>query len=168
MDIKLEKRPFVHWRAKWLAWAALGVFILLCGLLYRLATADNFLRVPLTGVKFHPIHRGSYNDTLVTRAVAIPNESVVVSSERGGKVVEINQSSSGFIKKGDVIARLSNYDFVLQVTSRIADATEQINNLRNMRMLLERNSRDTKIELEKSGYNLLKTRKELQRNKKAL
>ncbi|WP_213990295.1 darobactin export ABC transporter periplasmic adaptor subunit [Sodalis sp. dw_96] len=166
MDVKLEKRPFIHLRAKWLAWTALVILIVLCGLLYRLATADNFLRVPLSGATFHSIKRGSYNDTLVTRAIAIPNESVVVSSERGGKVVEIYKSSSGFIKKGEVIARLSNYDFVLQVTSRIADATEQINNLRNMRMLLERNSRDTKLELEKSGYNFLKTKKELQRNKK--
>ncbi len=166
MDVKLEKKSFIHWRSKWLAWGALLLFISLCGFMYRLATADNFLRVPSSGVKFHEIKRGSYNDTLVTRAVAIPNESVVVSSERGGKVVEIYKFSSGFVKKGEVIARLSNYDFVLQVTSRIADATEQINNLRNMRMLLERNSRDTKIELEKSGYNLMKTRKELQRNKK--
>ncbi len=166
MDVKLEKKPPVHLRAKWLTWGALSIFVLLCGLLYRLATADNFLRVPLSRVTFHQVKRGPYNDTLVTRAIAIPNESVIVSSERGGKVIEINKSSFDFVKKGEVIARLSNYDFVLQVTSRIADATEQINNLRNMRMLLERNSRDTKIDLEKSGYNLLKTRKDIKRNKK--
>ena len=166
MDVKLEKKTSVHFRAKWLTWGALAIFLILCGMLYKLATADNFLRISAAGARFHTVKRGAYSDTLVTRAVAIPNESVIISSERGGKVVEILKSASDYVKKDEVIARLSNYDFVLQVTSRIADATEQINNLRNMRMLLERNNRDTKLELEKSGYNLLKTKNQIQRNKK--
>ncbi|WP_170975412.1 darobactin export ABC transporter periplasmic adaptor subunit [Martelella alba] len=167
MDVKLEKKtPSVHLRAKWLAWGALAVFLALCVMLYRLAVADDFLRVPAASAKFHTVKRGPHTDTLVTRAVAIPSESVIVSSERGGKVTEILKAPSDYVTQGEVIARLSNYDFVLQVTSRIADATEQINNLRNMRMLLEKNSRDTKVELEKSGYNLLKTKREIHRNKK--
>ncbi|WP_413735642.1 darobactin export ABC transporter periplasmic adaptor subunit [Sodalis sp. RH21] len=166
MDVNIDSKLAVHLRAKWLTWLAAAVFILLCAVMYRLATADNYLTLPVASATFHTVRRGVYTDTLVTRAIAIPNESVFVSSERGGKVLEIYKASSDFVKKGEVIARLSNYDFVLQVTSRIADATEQINNLRNMRMLLERNSRDTKVELQKSHYNLLKIGKEIKRNKK--
>jgi len=166
MDLNVDKKPRVYWRANTLFWGALIFSLLMFGLLYKLTIADDFQRLPLNTVTFHTVKRGSYTDNLVTRAVAIPNESVIVSSERGGRVIEVFKSSSEFVNKGEVIARLSNYDFVLQVTSRIADATEQINNLRNMRMLMERDSRDTRIELEKAGYHLLKIKKEIQRNKK--
>ncbi|NDL61560.1 darobactin export ABC transporter periplasmic adaptor subunit [Acerihabitans arboris] len=166
MDVKLDKKHGVHRRAGWITWCAVALFMLLCGWLYKLATTDNYLRMPLANVTLHPVTRGAYTDTLITRAVAMPNESVIVSSERGGKVVDIYKTSSDYVKKGEIIARLSNYDFVLQVTSRIADATEQINNLRNMRMLLERNSRDTKVELQKSHYNRQKIAKDIRRNKK--
>lgn len=166
MDVKLDQKPQVHWRSKGIFWGALMLLLLLCGVLYKLTIAENFLRLPQNAAKFHTVKRGAYTDNMVTRAIAIPNESVIVSTEREGQVIEILKSSSDFVNKGEVIARLSNYDFVLQVTSRIADATEQINNLRNMRMLMERNSRDTRLELEKSGFNLAKIKKEIQRNKK--
>ncbi|WP_413731347.1 darobactin export ABC transporter periplasmic adaptor subunit [Sodalis sp. RH20] len=166
MDVKLDKKPALLPGAGWIAWIAAALLILLCAGLYKLATTDNYLRLPLASVALHPVTRGAYTDTLVTRAIALPNESVIVSTERGGKVVDIYKASSDYVKKGEIIARLSNYDFVLQVTSRIADATEQINNLRNMRMLLERNSRDTKLELQKSHYNRQKLVKDIRRNKK--
>ncbi|WP_410012270.1 darobactin export ABC transporter periplasmic adaptor subunit [Sodalis sp. RH24] len=166
MDVKLDKKAALHPGAGWIAWIAAALLILLCAGLYKLATTDNYLRLPLASVALHPVTRGAYTDTLVTRAIALPNESVIVSTERGGKVVDIYKASSDYVKKGEIIARLSNYDFVLQVTSRIADATEQINNLRNMRMLLERNSRDTKLELQKSHYNRQKLVKDIRRNKK--
>ncbi len=145
---------------------AIAGAILLGILLYTLPTAKDAQRVASADVEVHPVKRGAYIDTLVTRAIAVPNESVLISSERGGKVLAIYKSSSDRVKRGEVIARLSNYDFVLQVTSRIADATEQINNLRNMRMLLERNSRDTKLELQKSHHNLLKVTRDITRNKR--
>lgn len=165
MDVKIDRRHARRLRAWW-GMAAVAVVMLLGGLLYRLAIADDFQRVAADGATLHSVKRGAYTDTLVTRAVAVPNESSMVSSERGGKVIAIYKAPSDPVEQGEVIARLSNYDFVLQVTSRIADATEQINNLRNMRMLLERNSRDTKVELQKSNYNLLKVSREIKRNKK--
>lgn len=166
MDIKLDKKHILHLRARWLTLGAAVLFILLCGWLFKLTTADNYLRIPLNSVRVHSVTRGSYTDFLVTRAIAIPNESVIVSSERGGKITAIHKSSADVVKKGEMIARLANYDFVLQVTSRIADATEQTNNLRNMRMLLERDRRDTRIQLQNAKHNLEKIAKDIKRNKK--
>jgi len=165
MTLKSDNLGAIHLRAQWVVLAAAGA-ILTGVLIYTLPTAKDYQRVAAADVVIHTAQRGAYNDTLVTRAIAIPNESVMISSERGGKVLAIHKSSSDRVKRGEVIARLSNYDFVLQVTSRIADATEQINNLRNMRMLLERNSRDTKLELQKSNYNLLKVSRDITRNKR--
>ncbi|CAK8743561.1 hypothetical protein SODG_006697 [Sodalis praecaptivus] len=141
------------------------VFLLILGLLYWLMSREGALTVPRHEVTFHSVQLQPYTDMLMVRAIASPNESVILSSERGGKVVEICKSSSDPVKKNDVIARLANYDFVLDVTSRIASATEQINNLRNMRMLLERNTRDTKVDLQKSYYNVLKITRNIERSR---
>ncbi|MEN3257937.1 darobactin export ABC transporter periplasmic adaptor subunit [Sodalis endosymbiont of Spalangia cameroni] len=165
MDIKIDKPGGIHRRARWITAGAVLLFLLILGLLYWLMSREGALTVPRREVTFHTVQRQPYTDMLVVRAIAIPNESVILSSERGGKVVEICKSSSDPVKKNDVIARLANYDFVLDVTSRIASATEQINNLRNMRMLLERNTRDTKVDLQKSYYNVLKITRNIERSR---
>lgn len=113
----------------------------------------------------HVAQRGTFTDTLVTRAVAIPNESVIIASERGGTVIEVRQNASNDVKKGDIIARLSNDDFVLQVTSCVADVTEQTNNLRNIRRLLEKDDLDTRLARQDSRFHLEKIDKETARKK---
>ncbi|BFI50056.1 RND transporter [Yersinia pseudotuberculosis] len=101
----------------------------------------------------------------MTRAITVPNESVILSSERGGKIIEIVKQSAENVIKGDVIARLSNYDFTLEATSRMADIMEQINSLRNMRMRLEQDSRDTQLSLQEAQHQIDIISKDLRRYK---
>ncbi|TCV96640.1 darobactin export ABC transporter periplasmic adaptor subunit [Biostraticola tofi] len=136
-----------------------------CGWLCFYLLFNRTVTLPRSQAQVHTVVRGPYLETLVSRAIAIPHQSVILSSARGGKVTDIYTAPSAEVKRGDVIVRLSNYDFVLEVTSRIAAATEQINNLHNMRLLLERDSRDTRLELQKSAYNLLRLSKDVDRNR---
>ncbi|MBG6245964.1 hypothetical protein CS369_16500 [Candidatus Symbiopectobacterium sp. 'North America'] len=165
MDIQLDPKFTRHHAAKGIVGLGLLIFGLLCLWLINLATAEKVTRMPFTLVTLHVAQRGVFTDTLVTRAVAIPSESVIIASERGGTVIEVRQSASNDVKKGDVIARLSNDDFVLQVTSRIADVTEQTNNLRNMRRLLEEDDLDTRLVRQDSYFHLEKIDKEAARKK---
>lgn len=64
-----------------------------------------------------------------------------------------------------MIARLSNYDFTLEATSRMADIMEQINSLRNMRMRLEQDSRDTQLSLQEAQHQIDIISKDLRRYK---
>lgn len=165
MDIQLEKKNTTHRQAKRIVALALIIFALLCLCLFLLITTEKVMRIPATSMTLHSVRFGTFTDTLITRAVAMPSESVIIASERGGIVAEIRQNASGNVKKGDVIARLSNDDFILQVTSRIADTTEQINNLRNIRRLLEKDELDTHLDLQDARYQVEKRNKEKVRKK---
>ncbi len=105
-----------------------------------------------------------YQEVLTTRAIAVPKESIIVSSERGGKVTEVAKQAFDTVAKGDVIIRLSNYDFMLEATSRIVNITEQINNLRNMKIQLEQDNRETKLNLQEAQHQIMTISKDLARH----
>lgn len=135
MDIKLEKKININSREKIVILFVLLILFLSCFFIYYLFTKESALLVPRERAIFYTAQFEPYQDVLVTRAITVPNESVILSSERGGKIIEIVKQSAENVIKGDVIARLSNYDFTLEATSRMADIMEQINSLRNMRMI---------------------------------
>jgi len=165
MDIQLDNKNTAHRLAKWLVALALILFALLCLWLITLFRAEKVTRIPLASITLHSVQHGTFTDRLVTRAVAIPGKSVMVTSERGGTVTTLRQVESSEIKKGDLIAQLSNDDFVLQVTSQIADVTEQINNLRNIRRLLEKDDLETHLAQQDAQYQTEKRHKEVVRKK---
>jgi len=165
MDIQLDKKNTVHHLSSGIVALALVVFTLLFLWLMTLFSSEKVIRIPFASASLHPVQRQTFTDTMVARAVAIPNESVIIASERGGIVTNIRQNASSEVKKGDVIAQLSNDDFVLQVTSRIAAATEQINNLRNMRRVLEKDNLDTRLARQDAHYQVEKHNKDVMRKK---
>lgn len=165
MDIQLDQKNRVHRFAKGIIGLALIIFALLCLWLMTLFITEKVTRIPFHSATLYVVQRSTFTDSLMTRAVAIPSESVIITSEHGGTVTEIRQNASSEMKKGDIIARLSNDDFVLQVTSRIADTTEQINNLRNMRRLLDKDNLDTHLALQDTHYQVEKYYKDIMRQK---
>ncbi|MCW2482518.1 hypothetical protein J5224_25960, partial [Candidatus Symbiopectobacterium sp. NZEC135] len=86
MDIQLDPKSTRHRAAKGIVGLALVIFGLLCLWLFNLATAEKVTRMPFAQVTLHVAQRGTFTDTLATRAVAIPRESVIIASERGGTV----------------------------------------------------------------------------------
>ncbi|CNH84111.1 RND family efflux transporter MFP subunit [Yersinia massiliensis] len=154
MDIKIENKPVIRNNNKVIIFCVLCILTTCLLFIYRLSTTETSLLVSRSNVTFYVIEPEIYQDTLLTRAVAVPQESIIVSSEYGGKVIEIVKPVFEEVLKGDVIARLSNYDLMLKKTSRIAEITEQINNLRNMKMHIEQNNRDAKISLHEAQHNI--------------
>ena len=165
MDIKLEKKININSREKIVILSVLLILFLSCFFIYYLFTKESALLVPRERAIFYTAQFEPYQDVLVTRAITVPNESVILSSERGGKIIEIVKQSAENVIKGDVIARLSNYDFTLEATSRMADIMEQINSLRNMRMRLEQDSRDTQLSLQEAQHQIDIISKDLKRYK---
>lgn len=165
MDIQLDNKNTANRLAKGLIALALTLFALLCLWLITLFKTEKVIQISSANITLYSVQRSPFTDKLVTRAVAIPSKSVIVTSERGGTVTALRQSESGEIKKGELIAQLSNDDFVLQVTSRIADVTEQINNLRNLLRLLEKDNLDARLDQQNARYQVDKRHKEIARKK---
>ncbi|OVZ89604.1 darobactin export ABC transporter periplasmic adaptor subunit [Yersinia alsatica] len=164
MDIKIEQKTSINKNAKLVIIGVLLLFISGVYSVYYLSTAQQTLLISRDDAIFHTIKPEAYQDRLITRAITVPKESIIVSSERGGKIINITKQAFDSVVKGDVIANLSNYDFMLEATSRIATIAEKINNLRNMKILLEQDSRDTKISLQEAEHQIAIISKDLNRH----
>lgn len=165
MDIKIEKKASINKNAKLIIFCVLLLFISGVYSVYYLSTKQQTLFISRDDVIFHTIKPEVYQDLLITRAITVPKESIIVSSERGGKVINITKQAFDTVAKGDVIANLSNYDFMLEATSRIATIVEKINNLRNMKIQLEQDNRDTKISLQEAEHQIAIISKDLNRHR---
>ncbi|EKN3559374.1 TPA: darobactin export ABC transporter periplasmic adaptor subunit [Yersinia enterocolitica] len=164
MDINIEQRKNKNTTAKLIIFFVLLAVIACLYYIYYLSTAQRSLLISRDNAVFHTIESEVYQDVLTTRAIAVPKESIIVSSERGGKVTEVTKQAFDTVAKGDVIIRLSNYDFMLEATSRIANITEQINNLRNMKIQLEQDNRETKLNLQEAQHQITTISKDLARH----
>ncbi|WP_145537459.1 darobactin export ABC transporter periplasmic adaptor subunit [Yersinia alsatica] len=164
MDIKIEQKTSINKSAKLVIICVLLIFISGIYSVYYLSTAQQTLLISRDDAIFHTIKPEAYQDRLITRAITVPKESIIVSSERGGKIINITKQAFDTVVKGDVIANLSNYDFMLEATSRIATIAEKINNLRNMKILLEQDNRDTKISLQEAEHQIAIISKDLNRH----
>lgn len=164
MDIKIEPPSPMNITAKLVVCSLLIVFFAGLYYIYNLFSTQRILLISREDAVFHTTKAEVYQDILITRAITVPRKSIIVSSERGGKVTEVVKQAFDTVVEGDVIAHLSNYDFMLEATSRIANITEQINNLRNMKMQLEQDNRDTKINLQEALHQIVIISKDLTRH----
>ena len=164
MDINIEQRKNKNITEKIIIICVLLVVISCIYYIYYLSTAQSSLLISREDAVFHTIESEVYQEVLTTRAIAVPKESIIVSSERGGKVIEVAKQAFDTVAKDDVIIRLSNYDFMLEATSRIVNITEQINNLRNMKIQLEQDERDTKIDIQEAQHQIMAISKDLARH----
>lgn len=164
MDIKIGPSDSVNITAKLVVFSLLIIFFAGIYYIYYLSSTQRILLISREDAVFHTTKAEVYQDVLITRATTVPKESIIVSSERGGKVTEVVKQAFDTVVKGDVIAHLSNYEFMLEATSRIADITEQINNLRNMKMQLEQDDRDTKLNLQEALHQIVIISKDLNRH----
>ncbi|WP_392431635.1 darobactin export ABC transporter periplasmic adaptor subunit [Yersinia sp. HM-2024] len=164
MDINIEQRKNKNITEKIIIICVLLVVISCIYYIYYLSTTQSSLLISREDAVFHTIESEVYQEVLTTRAIAVPKESIIVSSERGGKVIEVAKQAFDTVAKDDVIIRLSNYDFMLEATSRIVNITEQINNLRNMKIQLEQDERDTKIDIQEAQHQIMAISKDLARH----
>ncbi|CNI35194.1 darobactin export ABC transporter periplasmic adaptor subunit [Yersinia pekkanenii] len=164
MDINIEKNAHTNLRIKLIIIGVSFTMIACCFYIYSLFTTQSTLLVARESTTFITVKPEEFQDVLITRAITVPKESTIISSERGGKVIEIAKTAFEAVNKGDVIIRLSNYDFMLETTAKMADITEQINNLRNMKMQLEQDNRDTKLSLQEAQHQIEVVSKNLVRH----
>lgn len=164
MDIDIEQKKNKNTAAKLIVFCVLLAVTASLYYIYNVSRVQRNLLISREDTVFHTIQSEVYQDVLTTRAIAVPKGSIIVSSERGGKVTEVAKQAFDTVMKGDVIVRLSNYDFMLEATSRIVNITEQINNLRNMKIQLEQDKRETKLNLQEAQHQITTISKDLERH----
>ncbi len=84
---------------------------------------------------------GDFEDVVLLNASVVPLTSVIVSSPEGGTVAEIFTENGASVEKGTPLLRIVNPNALSSYTSSETSITEQINQLRKLRLDLEQNQR---------------------------
>ncbi|WP_125560853.1 efflux RND transporter periplasmic adaptor subunit [Pseudoalteromonas rubra] len=93
--------------------------------------------VPLNSLTISTVKQGQFVDALSLRGQVVPKTTIYLDTVAGGRVEERLVEQGEYVEQGQPLVRLSNTNLQLDVMSREAQVTEQLNFLRNTQMNME-------------------------------
>jgi HlyD family secretion protein len=87
------------------------------------------------------VEYGDFEDVVLLNASVVPLTSVIVSSSEGGTVAQIFTENGANVIAGTPLLRIANPNALSSYTASETSITEQINQLRKLRLDLEQNQR---------------------------
>ncbi len=163
MDRKIEKKR----RFSPLKLSLIGGLVLGC--LWIFASTDfsgNALKLDKNKLRISTAKYALLEDYIPIRGRVEPSRTVYLDAIEGGRVEEILVEEGAEVTQGEVIVRLSNTNLQLDVISREAQVSEQLNNLRNTRLAIEKETLSLKSELVEIDYQLTKLKRTATQRKK--
>lgn len=152
MDRKIEKKRFTP--AHLLAGAGLVLAIVLAIWILQGPGFKDSFRVDRARITISTVSSGEFEDFIPVRGRITPLKSVYLDSVEGGRVEKLLVEEGTFVSAGQPLLELSNTSLQLDVMSREAEVSEQLNNLRNTRLAVEQNRLKLKSDLVDIDYNL--------------
>jgi HlyD family secretion protein len=138
MDKKIEKKRF-NKKTILIIVAVVG-FICMVTYGYSLSLNKVF-SADADKLTISKVQYGDFEDVVLLNASVVPLTSVILSSSEGGTVGEIYTENGATVVKGTPLLKISNPNALSSYTSSETSITEQINQLRKLRLDLEQNQR---------------------------
>ena len=121
--------------------------------------------VGIDQLKFAKVERGLFKDVIPLRATVEPIKTVFIDAVQGGSVAEVLVEEGSRVNVGDVLLKLNNVNFQLQVSSQEALISEQLNTNSSVRLQLDQNLLTLEQRLNDINYAITKLERQLERNK---
>jgi HlyD family secretion protein len=152
MDRKIQKKT---WTPRRIA-AILGGAVLLGGIIYQIGFADHrsTMNVEKDRLSIATVSTGEFTDYILVSGQIEPARTVYLDAIEGGTVNQVVRESGALLKKGDTILVLTNSNLQLDVMQRETMLYEQINNLRQTRLLLDQNDLNQQGQLAEIDYQI--------------
>lgn len=133
MDQLIETRRL----PAWMKWGG-GAFTLLMGalLFWWFSPSGSSETVAVGHITISQVARGTFEDFIPLRAKVTPLVTVFIDSLEGGRVEKILAEDGATLKKGQLIAVLSNADLQLSTLRDQAEVEQQINAMRSQELAL--------------------------------
>jgi HlyD family secretion protein len=112
------------------------------------------------------VQNGEFKDFIPVIGNVEPGETFYLDAIEGGIIASIMKESGAQVKQGDTILTLTNSNLQLEVMQRETQLYEQINNLRQTRLLLDQNDLSQQAQLAEIDYQLNLLQPQYQRFKK--
>jgi len=138
MDKIIEKKRFNKKTILTIAGAIVLVGLVAYG--YSLSL-NKVYKADAEKITVSKVQYGDFEDVVLLNASVVPLTSVIVSSPEGGTVAEIFTENGASVVKGTPLLRITNPNALSNYTSSETSITEQINQLRKLRLDLEQNQR---------------------------
>jgi HlyD family secretion protein len=133
MDRVVSRRGLPNW-AKY---AAGGVALLLVLLLFWwFAPAKNSQTIAADRLTISTVQKGRFDDFVPLRGRVTPLVTVFLDAVEGGRVEKLYVEDGAMVKKGQLLAELSNSDLQNNLLARQADVSREMNSMRNMELAL--------------------------------
>jgi HlyD family secretion protein len=133
MDRVVAKRGL----PKWATYAAGGVLVVLALLLFWwFAPARNSQTIAADRLTISTVAKGRFDDFVPLRGRVTPLVTVFLDAVEGGRVEKLYVEDGAMVKKGQLLAELSNSDLQNNLLARQADVSREMNSMRNMELAL--------------------------------
>lgn len=168
MDRKISRTPLQR-HGRQLVTAAIACAVL--AMAYGFSShsgSGQYQQIGQTGLQISAVERGVFQDTLAVRGQIMPKTTVYLDSVAGGMVEQRLAEHGDYVEKGQPLLRLSNTALQLEVMSREAQVTEQLNFLRNTQMTMETNRLNLKRDLLETELQIRQLKRKLAQSQKLL
>lgn len=161
MDKKIETKK---WPAKRIAvYGLICVGAVLIIYMVTTATGQRRLNVKKEQITISQIEAGDFQELIAVRGNVMPENTIFLDAESGGRVEEIYLEAGATVEEGDEILKLGNTNLLLDIMYREAELFQQSNNLRNTRLAFEQNRLSLKRERNEINYRLKVAKRQLRR-----
>lgn len=161
MDRVVEKTTWQKYRP--LAIYGGGALALLMLILIFMPEGGRALKVEVGRIVISEVIAGEFDDFIPVRGQVAPLKTVFLDAIEGGRVEAIYIEDGATVVAGQPLVDLSNTSLQLDVISREAQVTEQLNNLRNTELALEQNRLAHKRNLIEINYNIIRLERDIAR-----
>lgn len=138
MDRVIQKKRWTPKRVAWIAGGAVLAFVVVYALLS--VGGSSTLRLEASKLTISEVISGEFQEFIAVSGTIVPIKTFYLDATQGGTVTRVFLEEGSFINVGDSILQLDNTDLHLDVMYREAQLFEQMNNLRNTRLLMEQNT----------------------------
>lgn len=160
MDRVVARRS--PWRRRALL-AAAGLVAAVALLLALRGSSQRSVAVGTDRITTAPVVRGRFEDFVALRGQVAPLRTIFVDTSQGGQVEAIHVEDGATVERGQLLIDLSNTALQLDLISREAQITEQLNNLRGLELAHEQSRLSSRREIVETEYQIDRLTRQMDR-----
>ncbi|MCH1921151.1 efflux RND transporter periplasmic adaptor subunit [Shewanella sp. A3A] len=162
MNVKLFNWP-IKLNRKWLVVIIAVVSVAAFGA-WQTPTAHTET-IAVSTLEVAAVVEAPFREQISIRGTYVPDQSVYLDAIEGGRVEQLLVEEGQLVTKGQPLLVLSNTSLQLDVISREAQISEQLNNLQDTRLAIQQNALSLKQELANYDYQIKKLQRKNKQNK---
>ena len=147
------------------------IVIIVIGFLTNLlmnVSAGRSFQINGSRVTISTVQQGVFEDLIPIRGRVSPLKTVFLDAIEGGRIDHVPVEDGALLKKGDLIAELSNSALQLSVNRNEALVTEQLNTMRTIELQLEQNRLGHKRTLIDLNYDIKRLTRQVGRERELM